>query len=212
MGRERMSTVVPDPFGRRTGRLLKAVVALWCVAWMAIGLIAGAQIWQLGRLSATAVESGEALDSAGAALQLVGGVPVVGPRSKRLGDEVRAAAQRIQESAAASQDNIRRLSVLLGAAIALVPVAPVVAVYAPLRVARGRETRSVRRAWRSAGDDPLFEEFLARRAVQNLPYETLRAVSANPWDDLEAGNFRLLANAELTRLGLVPERRAGHGA
>ncbi len=170
-----------------------------------------AQIWQLGRLSATAVESGEALDSAGAALQLVGRVPVVGPRSKRLGDEVRAAAQRIQESAAASQDNIRRLGVLLGVSIALVPVAPVVAAYAPLRLARTREARSVRRAWRNAGDDPVFEEFLARRAVQNLPYETLRAVSANPWDDLEAGNFRLLANAELTRLGLACERRPGHG-
>ncbi len=210
MGRERMSTV-PDPFGGRGGRLLKAVAAVWSVAWMVLGLVAGVQIWQLSRLSATAVESGEALDSAGAALQLVGRVPVVGPRSRRLGDEVRVAAQRIQESAAASEDDIRRLSVLLGVSIAFIPLAPVVAAYAPLRVARAREARSVRRAWQSAGDDPAFEEFLARRAVQNLPYETLRAVSAHPWQDLEAGNFRLLANAELTRLGLARERRPGRG-
>ncbi|MDP9072460.1 MAG: hypothetical protein M3N68_14475 [Actinomycetota bacterium] len=206
-----MSTMVPDPFAVGGGRLLKAVVALWSAAWMATGVVAGVQIWQLGRLSSTAVESGEALDSAGAALQLVGRVPVVGPRSERLGDEVRAAAQRIQDGAAKSQDNIRRLSVLVGVSIALIPVSPVVAAYAPVRMARAREASSVRRAWRKAGDDPVFEEFLARRAVQNLPYEKLRAVSARPWEDLEAGRFRLLANAELTRLGLARESQLGHG-
>jgi len=47
--------------------------------------------------------------------------------------------------------------------------------------------------------------------VQNLPYDTLREVSADPWGDLRRGSFRRLANAELTRLGLATrQRRAEH--
>ncbi len=206
MRRDRMSIVVPDPFSGRQGRLLKAALGLWVVAWMATGAAAGVQIWQLAGLSSAAVESGEALDSAGAALQLVGRLPVVGPRSERLGGEVRDAAERIQQSAATSQAHIRRLSVLVGLSIAFIPLAPVLAVV-PVGMARAREAKSVRRRLGDAADDSALEEFLAHRAVQNLPYETLRAVSARPWDDLEAGNYRLLANAELSRLGLARESR-----
>ncbi len=202
-----MTVVVPDPFSDRQGRVLKAVLAVWAVAWMATGAAAGVQIWQLAGLSSAAVESGEALDSAGAALQLLGRLPVVGPRSQRLGGEVRAAAERIQESAATSQAHIRRLSVLVGLSIAFIPLAPVLAVYVPVRMARAREARSVRRRLGDAADDPALEQFLAHRAVQNLPYETLRSVSDRPWADLEAGNYRLLANAELTRLGLARKSR-----
>ena len=39
-----------------------------------------------------------------------------------------------------------------------------------------------------------LDEFLARRAVQNLPYHRLRAVSENPWRDLEEGRYRALAD------------------
>lgn len=60
--------------------------------------------------------------------------------------------------------------------------------------------------------DPGLEEFLAHRAVHHLPYDTLRQVTADPWADLRSGSFRLLANAELTRLGLTGPKAKGGSA
>jgi hypothetical protein len=50
------------------------------------------------------------------------------------------------------------------------------------------------------GHDSRFQEFLARRAVENLPYEEIMAVSEQPWEDMKQGRFRALAEAELARL------------
>ena len=66
----------------------------------------------------------------------------------------------------------------------------------------GTNTRRVRRALAAGSPDPVLEEFLARRAVLNLPYQELRAVSPDPFRDLEEGRFDELAARELERLGL----------
>ena len=60
----------------------------------------------------------------------------------------------------------------------------------------------------AAQPNPLLEQFLANQAVQNLPYDVLSQVSADPWGDLRQGSYRRLANAELTRLGLANRRGA----
>ncbi len=50
----------------------------------------------------------------------------------------------------------------------------------------------------------------AHRAVQNLPFDTLRQVSPDPCADLEHRSYRRLANAGLTRLGLAtPPEKTG---
>jgi hypothetical protein len=43
--------------------------------------------------------------------------------------------------------------------------------------------------------------------VENLPYHRLRAITPNPWRDLETGRHSDLAEAELGRLGLRREAR-----
>ncbi len=65
-----------------------------------------------------------------------------------------------------------------------------------------REARAVRRTLAAGSPDPVLKEFLARRAVLNLPYQELRAVSPDPFRDLEEGRFDELAARELERLGL----------
>jgi hypothetical protein len=85
---------------------------------------------------------------------------------------------------------------------------PIVTLYAPFRISRRRDLRAIRRAARQAGGDPGFEEFLARRAAENLPYHRLREVTPNPWRDLEEGRYQALAEAELRRLGLRRMARA----
>ena len=195
--------------GRR--RSLLVVVVLWVVLWLAVGAVTAFQVRQLTEVSDSLVESADALDVAGLALQDIGRLPLVGERPEALGNQVRETAREIDRAGTASRETVRTVSLLLGLALILIPVVPVVAVYLPLRRAGTRERRTVKRALADGGQDPSLEEFLAHRAVQNLPYDTLREVSADPWGDLRRGSFRRLANAELTRLGLATrQRRAEH--
>jgi hypothetical protein len=71
-----------------------------------------------------------------------------------------------------------------------------------LRWAWTNDARAVRRALKRAPADPLLVEFLARRAVSNFPYDTLLAVSPQPFRDLEEGRYESLAGLELDRLGI----------
>jgi hypothetical protein len=96
--------------------------------------------------------------------------------------------------------------VLLALSIGLIPTLPLLGLYAPLRVAWTRDTRSVRRALEQSPADPALNEYLARRAAANLSFADLRAVTTDPYGDLAAGRFDALAALELERLGL---RRGG---
>jgi len=197
------------PRARR--RSLAVVVALWVILWLVAGAVTGYQVRQLTEVSDSLVESAEALDSAGIALQDIGRLPLIGERPEALGNEVRETAQEIDRAGAASRETVRTVSVLLGLALVLIPIVPVVAVYLPLRRASSRERSAVKRALAGAPDDPVLEEYLAHQAVQTLPYSTLRQVTTDPWGDLRRGSFRRLANAELTRLGLATRKRRVEG-
>ena len=182
-------------------------VGLWVVVWLVVGVVTGIQVRNLTEVSDSIVESGNALDSAGIALQDIGRLPIVGERPRELGDQVRRTAAEIHQAGTSSRETVRWVSVLLGVALVLIPVVPIVAVYVSLRTARSRRRRALARALSEPQPDPVLEQFLALHAVQNLPYDTLRRVSADPWGDLQRGSYRRLANAELTRLGLANRRQ-----
>lgn len=92
----------------------------------------------------------------------------------------------------------------VGVSIALMPMAPVLGLYLPLRLARRRELAAVRRALSTHGLDPTLERYLAERAVDHLPYATVRHLSDDPWHDIAHGRGRALARAEVVRMGLRP--------
>ena len=119
----------------RGGRsdVVRGLVATWCALWLVIGAWTGYELWQLSDIGPTVAESGRALDSVGSALESLGSVPVVGDRTGELGVEVRANAEQIVADAIEARGAIRRLAVLLGVTIALVPSVPVLAAYAALR-------------------------------------------------------------------------------
>lgn len=200
------------PFGPEGHKRLATVaVGLWAVCWLVVGLVTGFHIRDLTEVSDSLVESGKALDSAGTALQDVGRLPVVGERPRELGDQVRRTAAEVREAGVSSRQTVRWVSVLVGAALVLIPVVPVGAVYTWAGMNQRRARRPVARELAAAQPNPLLEQFLANQAVQNLPYDVLRQVSADPWGDLRQGSYRRLANAELTRLGLAKRRGAGSG-
>ncbi|MDQ4138369.1 MAG: hypothetical protein M3116_05930 [Actinomycetota bacterium] len=193
---------MPIPRSVARQRLLTLALGVWALVWLAAGCITAVQIRNLDQLSDSLAQSGQALDTAGSGLQAIGRVPVLGERPKQLGDEVRVAAEEVRLAGMSSRETIRWVSLLVGAALVIIPIAPAAAWYAPLRSV-ARQRRSLGAALEHIDQHPRLEEFLARRAVQHLEYDELRSVSQDPWGDLDRGAYRRLANAELTRLGLA---------
>jgi hypothetical protein len=198
------------PLSRRSARILDVVVVLWVAAWIGVGVASAIEIRNLAGLAETVERSGDAITVTGRALGLLGQVPVVGDGPERLAENLQAAGEQISANGRTSRTSILRLSWLLGVSIIALPTVPVVGLYGPVRLGLAREARAIGTAL-DGGEGAFLEEFLARRAVQHLPYEALRAVSANPWADLAEGRFGPLAEAELRRLGWGG-RRLGTGA
>ncbi len=172
------------------------------IVWIVVAIAVFLEIRDLKRLSETLVASSRVLEETGDVLGSFTELPLVGDEAERAEEEVRETAASALRSGRSSQSNIDVLSVLLGLAIALVPTVPLVALYLPLREASLKEVESVKGALREFEDDPLFHEFLARRATQRLSYHELRTISPNPWRDIRDGRFESLTRAELARLGV----------
>ena len=196
-----MGIAYPTP-GVRLIRLLDVAVILWLALWIALAVLVAQEVRDLRQLSDTVVVAGAAVEDTGDAVDSLGTIPFVGDRLGKVADEVRVAGQSAQESGRESRSSIDDLSVLLGLAIGLVPTLPLLALYAPLRIAWSRDSRAVRRALAAAEPDPVLLELLARRALLSRSYEDIRAVSDDPFRDIEEGRVRLLADLELRRLGL----------
>lgn len=185
-----------------THSLLDAVVAFWVVLWVTIGVLTGSQLWSLAAVSDAVEASARATDDAGAALQQLSEIPLVPEEPGELGDEVRVAADEIARSAVRIHEDVRRLAVLAGLSIALVPTMPALFVYLPWRTRWRVTVAEVREELSRAGRAPALDAYLAHRTVTELGYSELTSVSHDPVGDLLAGRHRALANEQLRRLGL----------
>jgi hypothetical protein len=195
------------------GRLfvfLDAVLILWVAGWIVYGVFVHREVEGLTSLSDTVVRTGQAVDASAEALRPLRSLPFgIGNRVARLADQAHQVALSAEQSGSDSRHSVDVLAVELGFAIALIPTVPLVAIYAPLRLSRLREVRSVRRALRERPGDPMFREYLARRATEKLPFHVLRDVTATPWRDVTEGRHVELARAELRRLGFRDVERLG---
>jgi len=200
-----MGMAYPIVTDHRAIRTWDVILSVWVVMWSAIALVIAFEIHDLTRISDTLVDSSEVLEETGVVLTSLRDVPVVGDRVEDVEREIIEAARSARSSGDASRNNITRLSVLLGLAIAFLPTVPVVGLYVPLRVSWDRDVRAVLKALQESGDDPTFREILARRAAERLPFHQLVEVSSDPWRDLERGHYDALSRAELRRLGIVQE-------
>jgi hypothetical protein len=200
-------------FPRTEARLihvLDVAVVLWVVGWIVLALLVGREVRNLRELSDTVVLAGVAVEDTGELLATLDNVPFIGGQVGDVARQVSQAGASARESGRESRDSTEDLSVLLALSIGLIPTLPLLGLYAPLRVAWTRDTRSVRRALEQSPADPALNEYLARRAAANLSFADLRAVTTDPYGDLAAGRFDALAALELERLGLrrggVPKR------
>jgi hypothetical protein len=188
---------------RRSCRRLDVAAALMAAVFTALGVVVGVQLWNLTELHRGLLDAAAALETTGRAIDVLGGVPLLGDGARGLADDVTASAGDIRADALAARDGVRTVAVAVGAAIALIGLLPVALVHVPIRLVRHRELRALRGAVARAAD-PMLVEHLARAAVRRVPYAELRRVSRDPWSDLAQGRHAALAEAELRRLGVEP--------
>jgi hypothetical protein len=200
-----MTPIDPNSLDARTMRLIQLGFLVWAAIWIGLAAATAYEFYVLHDLGNTLTKTGSAVETAGKALQVLGNVPFVGGEVQVLADQTRAAGESAVASGRSTRATTTELAVLIGAAIAFMPTLPVLVLYLPLRAAWRRERRAVTRAVHDRAGDGLLEEYLANRAVANLPYAELRSVSPQPWVDLRSGRFGALAQAELRRLGIAEE-------
>jgi hypothetical protein len=189
------------------------VLALWVLIWIGLGVAIGIKLSNLSDLSHTAVLSGQAIESVGKSLGILGAVPLVGAQLSSVADQVQAAGASAVTSGHSSLSSIHALSILLAIAVALLPSIPVLGFYLPLRLDLRREADALYNATLKHGHEAGFRAFLARRAISSLGYHRLSGLVAKPWElTLDEAERSELAAAELLRLGIDPELLHGSAA
>jgi hypothetical protein len=121
----------------RPGRA-DAIVAIWVVFWVAMGIWTAVTVHGLKQISDTSIKAGDAVAQAGQVLSLAGAVPIVGSQFAAQADQIRALGESARESGEKSKSSIDRLTFLLGFSIAIVPSVPLLVFYIPARLAARR--------------------------------------------------------------------------
>ena len=114
-------------------RAFVLVLVAWCAAWIGLGVWTGYEVNALRTLSDTVVRAGVAVQSTGDALQRVGSIPFVPADIGQIGRQVSSAGVSAQVNGRASKSTVDTLAILLGLAVGLIPVGPVVLLFVLLR-------------------------------------------------------------------------------
>jgi hypothetical protein len=190
------------PSGALGQWLLDVALIVWTAAWVFMGVTVGHEVRGLGELGGTVNRLGSAVTEVGGVL---GELPLIGGELAGAADQITQAGREAVASADTARASARRVGVLLGMSIALIPSSPVLLLYLPRRMALRRERRALKQAL-AAGRTAELDRLLAERAVIHLPYSRLRRVSADPYRDLRDGRYTALADAELERFRVMPPR------
>ena len=189
----------------RTLRRSDAAAAAWIITWLVVGLAVAYEIWRFTALSDSTIDSGRALARAGEGLSGLADVPVIGPRTNELGEQVTTTAGQIVTSGEEAGASIRGLSILFGLAVALIPTGSALFLYLPFRRRRSRDTAAIVTALRRDGLSLQLTQYLADRAVAHVPADILLEATGGKAATPE-GQTHQLANAELARLGITASK------
>ncbi len=186
----------------RSVRWLDVGVAIWIGVWIVLGVLVWNDIRAQAGLSSDVIKVGTAVKDTGQALGVVGGLPLVGDRIGAFAERIETMGAEVESSGQDSRSAIGRTAVVAGLCVGVLPAAMALLLYLPARLRWKRYVGAIATALPGASGDPAFEQYLARRAADALPWDSLRAISPDPWRDIDRGEFRALADAELERLGL----------
>lgn len=197
-----------DSPGRRTAQIVgDLLVVAWIVLWIRVGNAVHDGTMALAAPGRQTDESASAmagqLRDAGGRL---GETPLVGDELATPFDRAADASEGIASAGRASVEAVEQLAVVLGLAIALIPILVILAVHLPRRWRFVREATAGARFIDSADDLDLF----ALRALAHQPMRVLARVSDDPagdWRRKDPDVVRRLAEIELEDVGLRPHHR-----
>jgi hypothetical protein len=186
----------------RTVRWIDIGVIVWVAVWVALGVLMWHDIRAQTQLSGDVIKVGAAVKETGQALGVVGGLPLVGGSIGEFAAKIETMGAEVAANGHDSQAGVERIAVIAGVGVGILPAAMILFLYLPVRVRWRRHVGAVADALPGSAGDPAFEQYLARGAADTLPWDRLRALSADPWEAIASGDYRALADAELARLGL----------
>jgi hypothetical protein len=181
---------------------LDAIAAVLVAVFVTLGTLAGVEMARLAGFNNSLSNAAVGLDQIGRTLTTLARAPLIGQNIGTLASSVHQTAASIRVDAANAVAGVHTVAVVVGLAIAVVPLAPLLIGYLPLRLIRFSQIRRLRRLLATGSVDPPLLAYLAHGAVSRLPYARLRQISDDPWSDLVAGWHQELAIAELRRLGI----------
>lgn len=199
--------VYADRPARAGNQLLgDALVAGWVLLW----LWAGKQLHDVISSLATPGEKAEAAgrklqSSLGDAGRKVGDLPLAGDDLRKPFDQGAASGRELAEAAQSYQESVARLAVLAGILVALAPIALVLAIWLPRRLAWIDEASAVTHLLSSHVD---AVDLLALRALAHRPLHELARASGQTaglveaWRSRDARTIDRLARLELDVLGI----------
>ena len=187
---------------RRTSQVVgDLLVLLWLVGWVWVGVqVHDGTMALAGPGHQTAESATRLADSLGGARDSVRDLPVVGGA---VADPLDRAASASGSLAQAGRDEVTavgHLAVVLGIAIATIPILVVVGFYAPMRWRFVRRATAGARFVDAAADLDLF----ALRALTRQPLHVLARISDDP-----AGAWRARDPEVVLALGTLELREAG---
>jgi hypothetical protein len=188
---------------RRSGQVAgDLLLVLWVLVWSWAGAAVNDGVSALGGVGAQVEDGGSSLAGhLGDAGDAASEVPLVGEQLRSPFDQAGGAARAIADAGRTQQEVAQQLGLLLGLAVALVPITLVAVLWLPRRVGFVRRAGAARDYLAAGGDIDLF----ALRAITGQPVRTLATVSDDPLGDWRRGDgevVRRLADLELRDLGL----------
>lgn len=186
----------------RAVRWIHIGVIVWVVVWAVLGLLIWSDIRAQTQLSGDVIKVGTAVKDTGQALGVVGGLPLVGGSMGEFAARIEKMGAEVEASGEDSKAGVERSAVIAGLCVGILPAAMALFLHLPMRMRWRRHVGTIADALPGSAGDPAFEQYLARRAADTLPWDRLRALSGDPWRAIASGDYRALADAELARLGL----------
>ena len=194
-----------DSPGRRTAQIVAdLIVVAWLILWVWVGMAVHDGTTALAGPGRQTDESASAMAGQ---LRDAGGrlddAPLIGDELATPFDKAAEASDGIAAAGRASVEAVEQLAVVLGLAIALIPILVILAVHLPRRWRFIREATAGARFIDSADDLDLF----ALRALAHQPMRVLARVSDDPagdWRRKDPDVVRRLAELELEDVGLRP--------
>ena len=195
---------------RATNQVLGDLLVLaWCAVWVWLGMELHDLVAKLAAPGEQAEEAGRTLQgSLSDAADNVGDVPFAGDALRTPFDEGAGAGRDLADAAVAYQESVRDLAVLTGVLLAAAPIAIVLGLWLPRRIAWIAAASAARRLLARGGD--AAADLFALRALARQPLDKLSRTGAGDlmdgWRRQDPAVVSALAETELADLGLGPVR------